>query len=59
VEELDSINLIKLLLHQFLIYDFDLGKVRKKKKFFIFAWSTKIVPDTDNPIHCPWLLAWG
>jgi len=55
VEELDSMDLIKLLLHKFLMKHLDLGKVKKKKKLFIFAWPTSIIPDRDNSIYCPWL----
>jgi len=50
VEELDSMDLIKLLMKHL-----DFGKVRKKKKLFIFAWPTSIIPDIDNSIYCPWL----
>jgi len=34
---------------------FDSGKAETKKKLFIFADSTTIVPDTYNSIYCPWL----
>jgi len=55
VEELDYMDLIKFLLHKFLMEPFDLREVRKKKKLFIFAWSTTIIPNIDNSIYCPWL----
>ena len=51
----DFMDLIKLVMHKFLMEHFDLVKSRKKKKRFIFVSSTTIVFDIDNSIYCPWL----
>jgi hypothetical protein len=36
---------------------FRFGKLRKNKKLFNFVRFSKIVPDIDNSIYCPWLQA--
>jgi len=52
MEELDHIDLIKLVLYTFLMNILISEKEeKKKKKLFIFAWTTSIVPDIDNSIY--------
>lgn len=56
VKESDFLNLIKFVLHTFLMGHLDLGKERKRSTSFLF-WSTTDVFTIDNSIHCPWLMA--